>query len=266
MKEQQRSTNRKEANDFVAQLVEEVYSRMSEGEKPSLAFLVEKLLNEFMLRERDRYLQLLPEEKANGFYSRNLHLTLGKLNLRVPRIRYGKSFRPAILPPRWKRADKDYEELLIGMLANGYSHAQLKRTLKTLGLPFSEDALADAKSLIHEQLEFYKSQPLPGDLFAVFIDAYSGKLRDGDGKIHKISLFVAVGIDLDGNNLGSTSKCNCQGCLRGEEYFVRGLEPKCLPRPMIKPAHRILDFLLDNVRQLPSLRKVLANQPVRVLV
>ena len=58
-------------------------------------------------------------EQANGFYPRNLHLTLGKLRLKVPRVRFSHSFRPAILPPRWKRVDKDYEELLIAMLANG---------------------------------------------------------------------------------------------------------------------------------------------------
>ena len=48
---------------------------------------------------------------------------VGKLRLKVPRVRSGKAFRPAILPPRWKRADKDYEELLIAMLDGGYSQA-----------------------------------------------------------------------------------------------------------------------------------------------
>ena len=33
------------------------------------------------------------------------------LNLKIPRVRIGHSFRPAILPDRWKRIDKDYEEV-----------------------------------------------------------------------------------------------------------------------------------------------------------
>ena len=49
------------------------------------------------------------------------------------------------------------------------------------------------------------------------------------------------------SDLGSTSKCNCQGCLQREEYFVRGSESKSLPRPVIEPVHRTLDFLLNNV-------------------
>ncbi|TGN20265.1 hypothetical protein EHS15_04630 [Leptospira idonii] len=39
--------------------------------------------------------------------------------LKIPRIRSGTQFRPAILPPHWKRIDKDYEELIIAMLSNG---------------------------------------------------------------------------------------------------------------------------------------------------
>jgi transposase-like protein len=187
------------APDWLDRVVEEIYARRQEGESPSLAFLLESLLNEIMRRERERFLRLNQGEQANGFYQRRLHLTLGKLNLKVPRVRYGKAFRPAILPPPWKRADKDYEELLIAMLANGYSQAQMERALKSLSLPFSQDALQDALALIEEKLSFYKTQPLKEDWFAIFIDGYWAKLRTREGKLQDITLFVAVGIDLDGN-------------------------------------------------------------------
>ncbi|MER3426471.1 MAG: hypothetical protein C4299_04895 [Thermoleophilia bacterium] len=51
-----------------------------------------------MERERARFLASLDGqgEQAGGFYPR-------KLNLKVPRVRHAKSFRPAPLPPRWKR-------------------------------------------------------------------------------------------------------------------------------------------------------------------
>jgi len=38
-----------------------------------------------------------------------------------------------ILPPRWKRVDKDYKELLIAMLANGYFRVQIE--IRALFLP-----------------------------------------------------------------------------------------------------------------------------------
>jgi len=232
-----------QASDWVRKLVDEMYARMEQGERPSLAFLLESLLNEIMLRERDRHLELSPGERANGFYERNLHLTLGKLHLKVPRVRSGKTFRPAILPPRWKRADKDYEELLIAMLANGYSRAQLERALKTLGLPFSPDALEDAKTLIRDQLDFYKTQPLTSDWFAVFIDAYWGKLRTDDGRVHEIALFVAVGIDLEGNKhvLGFW-------VLQGRESEAFWVE--VLQDLVNRGMHRVLLFVTDDFRGL----------------
>ncbi|MCD6540236.1 transposase [Candidatus Bipolaricaulota bacterium] len=72
------------------------------------------------------------------------------------------------------------------------------RALKSLGLPLSQEALQDALSLIQEKLSFYRTQPLKGDWFCVLIDGYRAKLRTDDGKLKEITLFVAVGIDLDG--------------------------------------------------------------------
>lgn len=187
-----------EVNDWLDQLVREMQTKEADGERPALVSLIESLLDQVMVRERARHLEEHPEEQAHGFYPRNLHLTLGKLRLKVPRVRSGKSFPPAILPPHWKRADKDYEELLVAIIANDYSHAQLERTLKALRLPFSPDTLDDTKSLIRDQLHFYKTQPLPSDWFAVFIDGYWAKLCTDDRKVRDIVLFVAVGIDLDG--------------------------------------------------------------------
>ena len=231
------------APDWLDRLVEEIRAKAAQGEHPSLAFLMESLLNELMTRERDRHLEDHPGEQANGLCERNLHLTLGKLRLRVPRVRSGKAFRPAILPPRWKRAHKDYEELLIAMLANGYSQAQMERTLKSLNLPFSPDALEDAKALIRGQLQFYKSQPLSSDWFAIFIDGYWGKLRTEDGKVHDVVLFVAVGIDLEGTKhiLGFWV---LQGRERGA-FWVQVLQDL-----VNRGVHRVLLFVTDDFRGL----------------
>ncbi|MBC7099752.1 transposase, partial [Candidatus Bipolaricaulota bacterium] len=240
MKVDQRQKAR-ETPDWLDQLVDEIQARKEAGELPSLAFLLESLLNEIMRRERDRFLSLNQGEQANGFYQRNLHLTLGKLSLKVPRVRYGNAFRPAILPPPWKRADKDYEELLIAMLANGYSQAQMERALKSLDLPFSKDALEDAIALIEEKLEFYKTQPLKGDWFAIFIDAYWGKLRTEGGKLEDISLFVAVGVDLDGNKeiLGFWVH-------RGREK--KGLWVEVFQDLVNRGVHRVLVFVTDDFK------------------
>ena len=152
-----------------------------------------------MLKERELFLKSHLENSSNGFYHRNLYLSFGNLNLKIPRVRFGNSFRPSILPPPWKRIDKDYEELLIAMLANDYSKAQIQRTLKKLGLPYSDDSLQDILDFIQEKLHFYRSQPLKPDWFVIFIDAYWTKIENPETKaLHQIFLFIALGIDLTG--------------------------------------------------------------------
>ena len=171
----------------------------SQGIKPALSYILQTLINAIMEKERDIFLKEHPENSANGFYRRKLYLSFDNLDLKVPRVRFGNSFRPAILPERWKRVDKDYEELLIAMLANGYSKAQIQRTLKKLKLPYSQESLDDVIELIKDRLDFFKRQPLKSDWFAVFVDAYWGKLKDPETKnLTDVSIFVALGIDLDG--------------------------------------------------------------------
>lgn len=227
--------------DWLDHVLDEFKAKKERGESPSLVYLLEELLNELMKRERQRYLQQHPEEKANGFYPRGLQLTIGELKLSVPRVRYGHTFRPSILPPPWKRADRDYEELLIAMLSNGYSQAQMERTLKSLGLPFSKEALEDALAMIQEKLNFYKTQPLKGDWFAILMDGYFAKLRTAEGRLEEITLFVAVGIDLEGQKemLGF--------------WFWRGKESKAFWAEVFQDlvnrgVKRVLVFVTDDFR------------------
>ncbi len=174
---------------------------MQRGEKVTILYLLEELLNAFMLAERNFYLSLNTDNQANGFYNRTLKLTLGDLDLKVPRVRFGNSFRPSLLPERWKRVDKDYENPLLALLANGYSRSKIKATLEKLNLPYSEASVEELVNLIYDHLQFYKEAPLDEEMFAVFIDAYHAKLRDENGKVTDVSIFVAVGINMDGHKV-----------------------------------------------------------------
>jgi len=53
----------------------------------------------------------------------------------VPRDRKGQ-FRPHILPEPYKSTEASYVELLISLIANGYTESQLLRELQNLGLPY----------------------------------------------------------------------------------------------------------------------------------
>jgi len=181
-------------------LFDELFSLLqnkSQGQTPSLKLLFEEFLNYLMVKERENFLNNNPDNKSNGFYPRNLSLSFANLNLKVPRVRFGNSFRPALLPEPWKRVNKDYENLLLSFLTNGYKKEQIKNTLNLLNIPFSEDSLNTVIELIEEKLDAFRSQPLPKQMFAVFIDGYWAKMRINKS-IKEITIFLAIGIDFDG--------------------------------------------------------------------
>lgn len=184
--------------EYARALAQHYLQRMQDGENITILSILEELLNALMLAERDFYLSLASDNQANGFYERSLKLTMGNLNLKVPRVRYGNTFRPSLLPEKWKRVDKNYENLLLALLANGYSRARIKNTLEKLNLPYSEASVEELVNLIHDHLQFYKEAPLDSEMFAVFMDAYHARLRDEKGKVTDASIFVAVGINMDG--------------------------------------------------------------------
>jgi len=185
--------------EHVRALAQHYLQRMQNGENITILSILEELLNALMLAERDFYLSLASDNQANGFYERSLKLTMGNLNLKVPRVRYGNTFRPSLLPEKWKRVDKNYENLLLALLANGYSRARIKNTLEKLNLPYSEASVEELVNLIHDHLQFYKEAPLDSEMFAVFMDAYHARLRDEKGKVTNVSIFVAVGINMEGH-------------------------------------------------------------------
>lgn len=67
-RESQPKLEQTQVPDWLDQLVDEIYARMEEGERPAFSFLLERLLDKVMERERERFLRS-PQgqgEQANG--------------------------------------------------------------------------------------------------------------------------------------------------------------------------------------------------------
>lgn len=193
---------RKEEQDsktdgLVQKTADELFRKMQKGENVSLPVLLEGIVNAVMERERDYFLQST-EDYSNGFYTRKLQLAMGKLNLKVPRVRHSKGWRPALLPARWGRVYGDYGQILTALMVNGYSQRQMMDSLRELNLPYSQEKIDDICAVVNERLEDYRRMPLPSELFAVFMDAYHARLRDGE-KMKEVGIFTAIGIDFDGH-------------------------------------------------------------------
>ncbi len=112
-----------------------------------------------MLSERSVYLAKNQNDKGNGFYERKLATSVGNLELSVPRTR-SASFRPSILPEPYKRVDSSYTNLLMFLVANGYSESSLIQTLKSMNLPYSEEEITKIKNDLKNELQLFKEKEL----------------------------------------------------------------------------------------------------------
>jgi len=160
--------------------------------------LFQDLLECFMRKERELALANDQENKANGYYARNLACMFGNLNLNVPRDRKGQ-FRSSILPPPYQKADKSFDNLILNLVLNGYSTNKIKSTLNSLNLPYSPEQIEELKDDFCTKAKEISTRQLPENVFALFIDAYHVSIKDDDTKQIKNSvIYTAIGIDMTG--------------------------------------------------------------------
>lgn len=189
-----------EASDqWLDRLVEEMYERMERGERPSLSHLLEELLHRLMERKKQRFLEMSKGEQANGFYQRKLYLTLGQLDLKVPRVRRGGCCS-ACHPSPSLAAGRG------GLRGAAHRHARRRLLLRpdgegrgdAWGCPSPGRPWRMPRPSSESSWRGAKTQPLPPDWFAIGTCAYWAKLRGEGGKMEDISLFVALGAGLSG--------------------------------------------------------------------
>ena len=157
-----------------------------------------QLLNCLMSKERDIFLQnQIDDNKANGFYDRNIASNLGNLNLLVPRDR-NSSFRSAILPDAWQRGDNSYNEFISNLILQSYSPNKIKSLLKSLNLPYSSSDIEEIKNDLYLKVKELKNKQLTNNVFCIFIDAYHTQIKDENNKIKKAVIYSIISIDLTG--------------------------------------------------------------------
>ena len=180
----------------VMEVVERRFPDIKGEEKIALCSFFEELFNQFMVEEREIYLEGEDKDKGNGYYNRELISRFGKLGLELPRVRSGE-FRPSLLGTRYKRHSEDFEDFLISLLVNGYSKNQIVRTLKKLELPYSEEQIERIKEGLKEKLEDFKNRQLKEDWFCMIIDGYHCQIKD-KSKVKEAVIYVILLISLEG--------------------------------------------------------------------
>jgi putative transposase len=164
---------------------------------------VEETLNALLDAEADKLCQAGRYERTEGrkdtragHYNRKLDTKVGRVQLKVPKLRT-LTFETAIIE-RYRRRESSVEEALIEMYLAGVSVRRVEDITEVLwGTRVSPGTVSNLNKKVYERIEKWISAPIEGEYLYVFMDGIWLK-RSWGGEVKNISVLVAVGVDQDG--------------------------------------------------------------------
>ena len=182
----------------IGEILEELVAR----EDGNITQVLERLLNELALIEREKHLQATPYQRcetrtghANGFKDKVFHTRSGPLNLKVPQVR-DCDFYPSCLE-KGSRSEVALKLAIAEMYVQGVSTRRVKKVAQELcGLEVSSTQVSRVSKLLDEELERFRSREL-GRFKFLYLDAHYEKVRYG-GTVVDLAVLKAVGVGFDG--------------------------------------------------------------------
>lgn len=164
-----------------------------------LRTLAEALANEIMDAQAED--ACAEGNQRNGYRERRLLTSVGRITLRIPKLRRGSYF-PEDLLERYSRTDRAVVAAVSEMVASGASARKVEKVARALGV----DRMSASKvSRICESLDAaaadLRERAFDGACFPyLWIDAVCIKCRDG-GHVSGCAVVTAIGASSDGHRV-----------------------------------------------------------------
>ena len=158
------------------------------------------VLNEFMEKERDDYLKAAPYERAverrdyrNGYYERELLMSIGTITLKVPRTRNGE-FSTTVFE-QYARCDQALVLSMLEMVINGVSTRKVTHIVEQLcGKNVSKSFVSSLTQKLDPIVNDWAKRPLNTVYYPfVFVDAMYIKVREHNSVVSK-AVYIATAI------------------------------------------------------------------------
>ncbi|MED4941268.1 IS256 family transposase [Heyndrickxia coagulans] len=158
------------------------------------------VLNEFMEKERDDYLKTSPYERAverrdyrNGYYERELLMSIGNVTLKVPRTRNGEF--STTLFEKYARCDQAFVLSMLEMVINGVSTRKVTNVVEQLcGKNVSKSFVSSLTQKLDPIVNAWAERPLNTTYYPyVFVDAMYIKVREHHKVVSK-AVYIATAI------------------------------------------------------------------------
>lgn len=225
-----------------------------QGGEDFLRSVVEAVLERLMDYEVSNQLGAQRHERTdersgyrNGYRERMLNTRLGRLDLRIPKLREGSYF-PSFLEPR-RLSEKALAAVIQEAWIGGVSTRKVDDLVQALGMDgISKSQVSALCQGIDERVHSFLQRPLEGQWPYLWLDATYLKVRQS-GRVVSVAAIIACGVNTDGRReilglgLGpSEAKEFWLGFLRGLRQ--RGLEGV---RLVISDAHEGLRAAIAQV-------------------
>ena len=158
------------------------------------------VLNEFMEKERDEYLNAAAYERSsdridyrNGYYEREIVMSVGKLTLKVPRTRNGE-FSTSVFE-KYARHDQALILSMIEMVVNGVSTRKVTQIVEQLcGETVSKSLVSSLTQKLNPIINTWANRPLNTTYYPyIFLDAMYIKVREHHQVVSK-AVYIATAI------------------------------------------------------------------------
>ena len=132
----------------------------------------------------------------NGYRERPWDTRVGRINLRIPKLRQG-SFFPQLLEPR-RRAERALLSVVQEAYVHGVSTRKVDELVRALGLDgIDKSEVSRVCRALDETVQRFGSRPIELPVPYMWLDATYVKVRE-DGRVVNLALVVAVGVRSDG--------------------------------------------------------------------
>lgn len=212
------------------------------------------VLNEFMEKERDDYLQVDTYERStnrrdyrNGYYERELTMSIGKIKLTVPRTRNGE-FSPTIFE-KYARCDQALVLSMLEMVINGVSTRKVTHIVEQLcGESISKSFVSSLTQKLDPIVNAWAKRPLNTTYYPfLFVDAMYIKVREHQRVVSK-AVYIATAItDKNKREILGLSVDHAESYESWSRFFQslksRGLQS---PKLVISDAHQGLQKAIQR--------------------
>jgi putative transposase len=213
------------------------------------------VLNSVMEKERDEYLQVGAYERTserfdsrNGYYERDLILSIGRVTLKVPRTRKGE-FSPSLFE-KYARCDQAFVLSMLEMVVNGVSTRKVKNVVQQLcGESVSKSFVSSLTEKLDPVVRAWANRPLNTTYYPyIFADAMYIKVREHNRVVPK-AVYIATAITEDNRREVLGMKVDHAESYDAWKAFLLHLQSRGVqsPKLFITDAHAGLKKALKEV-------------------